>query len=120
MRTWGLITVGVFSAAGRAAAYRSIIRWVVVEIFVPCWLNIEAKVSELLSCRYRLSSSRAPPPKTPPSVGPAEARPFYIRPDKLLDVVTASVPILTRAGTGAFVLGYGVKVDKEKGAGQGA
>ena len=39
------------------------------------------------------------------------------RPDKLLDVATASLPTLLRAGGGAFVLGYQVKfVEEDQGA----
>lgn len=44
----------------------------------------------------------------PPNFKPPEPKRFAVRPDKVLDVVTASLNLLFRFGTGVFVSGYSV------------
>jgi hypothetical protein len=43
-----------------------------------------------------------------------DAKKFYVRPDRLKEVVAASVPFLLRAGSGALVHGWNLKIEKDE------
>ncbi|KAF9598732.1 hypothetical protein IFM89_031400 [Coptis chinensis] len=55
------------------------------------------------------SSSSSSTPSTitpPPNFKPPQPKRFAIRPDKILDILSASLALLFRLGTGVFVSGY--------------
>ncbi|XP_073099206.1 uncharacterized protein [Elaeis guineensis] len=54
------------------------------------------------------SVASAPSPTLSPPTGFTipDPKPFAVRPDKNLDIATATLPLLFRLGTGIFVLGY--------------
>ncbi|KAA0063819.1 Thioredoxin-like protein [Cucumis melo var. makuwa] len=57
-----------------------------------------------------LSSSSSSPFSPPPNFKPPEPKRFGVRPDKVLDVLGASLFLIFRLGTGIFVHGYSVSL----------
>ncbi|CBJ31539.1 Putative uncharacterized protein [Ectocarpus siliculosus] len=51
---------------------------------------------------------------TKPDQLPADAKRYYVRPDRFLDVLTSAPQLLFRLGSGALVDGYTVKVSREE------
>ncbi|KAL9678015.1 hypothetical protein QQ045_015853 [Rhodiola kirilowii] len=51
----------------------------------------------------------------PPNFKPGQPKPFAIRPEKIFDIIGASLAIFFRLGTGVFADGYSVSiVSKDK------
>lgn len=70
--------------------------------------------------RPQLSPLRAPPtrlpsasaaPRRPDDFSSPDPRPFFVRPDKTLDIASGAVGSLLRLGAGALVAGYRVRTD---------
>lgn len=78
--------------------------------------RVSAEIKETPSSSSSLSSisiSSVKEPSSispPPGFNPPPPKRFLIRPDKFLDILGASLALLFRLGTGAFVLGYSVSL----------
>ncbi|MCL7030804.1 hypothetical protein MKW94_006022, partial [Papaver nudicaule] len=61
---------------------------------------------------FKISASSSSPPtiKPPPDFKPPKPTRFAIRPDRILDVLTASLGLVFRLGTGVFVSGYSASI----------
>ncbi|XP_038972518.1 uncharacterized protein LOC103696853 [Phoenix dactylifera] len=83
------------------------------------WVKVSAELRETPSSPASLSvssaqeegqssgSSSLPPTfSSPPGFKPPQPKRFSVRPDKFLDILSASLALPFRLGTGAFVLGY--------------
>ncbi|XP_043701805.1 uncharacterized protein LOC122652192 [Telopea speciosissima] len=53
-----------------------------------------------------VSASSSPILSPPPNFNPPEPKRFAVRPDKILDILGASLALIFRLGTGVFVSGY--------------
>ncbi|RZC78619.1 hypothetical protein C5167_002829 [Papaver somniferum] len=67
--------------------------------------KISAEIKET-SQNLGVSSTSSPTIKPPPNFKPPKPTRFAIRPDRILDVLTASLGLIFRLGTGIFVSGY--------------
>ncbi|KAI3854060.1 hypothetical protein MKX03_030240 [Papaver bracteatum] len=67
--------------------------------------KISAEIKET-SQTLGVSSTSSPTIKPPPTFKPPKPTRFAIRPDRILDVLTASLGLIFRLGTGIFVSGY--------------
>lgn len=68
---------------------------------------VVTKENENLGFSSSSSSSFSPPP----NFKPPEPKRFGVRPDKIFDVLGASLALIFRLGTGVFVSGYGTLSD---------
>lgn len=61
--------------------------------------------------RLGVSSSTTPSFSPPPNFKPPQPKRFFIRPDKLFDILGASLALIFRLGTGVVVSGYEISSD---------
>ncbi|GAB2229562.1 hypothetical protein Droror1_Dr00013808 [Drosera rotundifolia] len=64
----------------------------------------------LVKASTGIESTSAPEFSPPKNFKPPTPRPFTVRPDKGLDILGASLALIFRLGTGAFVSGYSVSL----------
>ena len=100
-RAANILTVALAAAAVSCA-----------EGFAPTHLPPSVKRSARRARFTGLRAQEASPSGKQGSGGSFDAKRFYVRSDRLKDVVAASVPFLLRAGSGALVHGWNIKIEK--------